>query len=244
MSPSTVHYLPLATTAISVAFFIVLCRAIKTRKTGPHLWWWAAGVAFYGLGTALEGSITLFGNTLLLTKVWYIAGALLGGYPLAQGVVYLLLKRKTANVLSYVTVPFILATATIVALSPVDASALEPFRPSGSILVWSWVRLMTPFINLYAFAFLVGGAVLSAVRYKRTGAHRERVLGNVLIALGGTLPGIGGAMAKAGFVEVLYVGELVGLCLIWRGYAVIVNRKHATAAVDSVADRSTETVVG
>ena len=108
-APALVHYLPLVTTAIAVAFFIVLCRAIRTRKTGPHLWWWAAGVAFYGLGTALEGSITLFGNTLLLTKVWYIAGALLGGYPLAQGVVYLLLKRKTANVLSYVTVPFIVA---------------------------------------------------------------------------------------------------------------------------------------
>ena len=94
---TAVHYLPLVTTAISVAFFVVLCSAIRTRNSGPHLWWWAAGVFFYGLGTAIESSITLIGNSILLTKAWYVAGALLGGYPLAQGVVYLLLKRKPAN---------------------------------------------------------------------------------------------------------------------------------------------------
>ena len=39
-----------------------------------------------------------------------------------------------------------------------------------------------------------------------------------MIALGGLLPGIGGAMAKAGTVEALYVAELAGLLLIWAGY--------------------------
>ena len=29
--------------------------------------------------------VTLFGNSPALNKAWYIAGALLGGYPLAQG---------------------------------------------------------------------------------------------------------------------------------------------------------------
>ncbi len=101
-----VHYLPIATTALSAVFFAMLLRRYITRHSGPHLLWWAGGIFAYGLGTALEGSITVFGNTVTLTKAWYIAGALLGGYPLAQGTVYLLLPRRTANVLTAITVPY------------------------------------------------------------------------------------------------------------------------------------------
>ena len=44
------------------------------------------------------------------------------------------------------------------------------------------------------------------------------MIGNTLIAIGALLPGIGGAFTRAGYVEVLYVTELVGLVLIWAGY--------------------------
>ena len=43
-------------------------------------------------------------------------------------------------------------------------------------------------------------------------------MGNVLIAIGGILPGICGSMTRAGYVEVLYVTELMGLILIYLGY--------------------------
>jgi hypothetical protein len=90
---------------------------------------------------------------------------------------------------------------------------------------------MTPFLNLYAFAFLVGGAVLSAVRYSRQLENRYRFTSNCLIAVGGLLPGIGGSMAKAGYVEVLYVAELIGLILIWRGYSIVANRRNSASAI-------------
>lgn len=234
-TPSFVHYLPIVTTALSALFLIVLSRAIIDRRSGPHLLWWAAGILFYGLGTGIESWITLFGNTIALNKAWYVAGALLGGFPLAQGVVYLLLKRRTANTLAWIAVPFVAVTAALVLMSPVNIVALEPFRPSGAILSWSWVRLMTPVINLYAFAFLVGGAIISAVRYRRKQAGKAFVRGNVLIACGGILPGFGGGMAKAGFVEYLYVGELIGLCLIWMGYTVIVRHNSARRAASATA---------
>ena len=44
--------------------------------------------------------------------------------------------------------------------------------------------------------------------------HRQRTIGSAFIAL----PGIGGSSAKAGMLEALYVGELVGLVLIWIGF--------------------------
>ncbi len=218
-----VHYLPIATTALSVVFFVVLVRRYITRHSGPHLLWWAGGIFAYGLGTALEGSITLFGNSIVLTKAWYIAGALLGGYPLAQGTVYLLLSRRTANVLTAITVPYMLVMAVLVVLSPVNADVLQPHKPSGSILEWQWVRAMTPFLNGYAAVFLIGGAVYSAVRFARQTGAANRALGNSLIAVGALLPGVGGGMAKAGFVEALYVGEFVGLILIWAGYGACVR---------------------
>ena len=90
----------------------------------------------------------MFGNSVGLTKGWYIAGALLGGYPLAQGTVYLLLPRRTANVLTAITVPYMLVMAVLVLLSPVNADVLQPHKPSGSILEWQWVRLMTPFLSV------------------------------------------------------------------------------------------------
>ncbi|HIB69112.1 MAG TPA: hypothetical protein EYO33_29510, partial [Phycisphaerales bacterium] len=97
------HYLPIGTTLISVSFIVTLMRRAKLREYPPHLLWWAMGVLFYGLGTLLESIITLSGNTLLLNRLWYWAGAILGAYPLATGSVYLLHKRKLAHTLTAIS---------------------------------------------------------------------------------------------------------------------------------------------
>ena len=82
---------------------------------------------------------------------------------------------------------------------------------SGSF-AWSY------FVAIYAFIFLVGGAALSAWRFRRQPEARHRVIGNVLIAVGALLPGIGGMATRFGHTEVLYVMELIGLILIAFGY--------------------------
>lgn len=229
--PQPVHFLPIATTCLSVVFLGVLIRRYRFKGKGAHLLWWAAGVFAYGLGTALEGTITLLGNSASLTKAWYIAGALLGGYPLAQGTVYLLLRRRTANILTAATLPLIAGAALLVLASPVRVDAIELYRPSGKVLAWWQVRLFTPVINGYAASFLIGGAALSAWRFARHRETANRALGNVFIAAGALAPAVGGVMAKAGRVEGLYVTEIVGLLLIWGGYAACVRRPVVLAAV-------------
>jgi hypothetical protein len=211
-----IHYLPILTTILSVAFAASLLARWR-RRHSPHLAWWAFGIATYGLGTLIESTITLSGNTVWLTKIWYIAGALLGGYPLATGSLFLSWPRPLAKKLTIVSLTFVIVAAVLVVLSPVDISMLEPERPSGAILSWHWVRLLTPFINLYAVFFLIGGAIRSAWRHYKYRGHLYRAWGNALIAIGAILPGIGGSMAKAGMVEGLYVGECIGLMLIWAG---------------------------
>jgi hypothetical protein len=223
---NAIHYLPLLTTALSAAFAASLYGRWK-RKHSPHLWWWAFGITTYGIGTAVESTITLFGNTVLLTKLWYISGALLGGYPLAQGSLYLSWPRPFAKRLTLVSVTFVVVASLLVILSPVDLARLEPARPSGAVLGWHWVRLLTPFINLYAVFFLIGGALMSAWRHYRYRGHRYRAAGNALIALGAILPGVGGSFAKAGMVEVLYVGECLGLMIIWLGDRVCARQEVA-----------------
>ena len=214
--PTWVHYLPAATTAVAAAFSFSLFRKYRVRPT-PHIGWWTAGVATYGTGTLLEAIITLAGNTVVLTKLWYVAGAVLGAYPLAQGSLYLLSSRRFANRATMVSLPFVVLTAVLVLLSPVVPGALEQHRPSGALLAWGWVRLLTPFINTYAAFFLIGGAAVSAWRFRKTANAGHRAAGNALIALGALLPAIGGALARTGLVEALYVAELFGLVIIWIG---------------------------
>ena len=214
-----VHYLPILTTLFSV-FFLYHITSRYRQKGGAHLFWWAAGVFTYGLGTFLESVITLYGNTPVLNKSWYVAGAILGGYPLAQGSVYFHLKRTNANILTGITLPFIIIASIFVFLSPVNLDLLEAHRPGGAPLGWQWVRLLTPFINIYSAIFLIGTAFWSAVRYARTENGKYRAIGNGFITIGAILPGIGGGMAKAGVVEALYVGEFVGIILIYAGYRI------------------------
>lgn len=211
-----IHYVPILTTLVSAAFSASLFLKYR-RRPSAHVWWWAVGVAFYGLGTLIEATITVSGNTVFLTKAWYIAGAILGGYPLAQGSLYYSYPRRFANRATLASVPFVVLAGVLVVLSPVDPARFELHRPSGALLAWHWVRLMTPFVNAYAAFFLIGGAAVSAWRYWHRGDAASRAAGNALIAAGALLPGIGGAMAKAGVVEALYVGEFIGLLLIWAG---------------------------
>jgi hypothetical protein len=222
MTPSAVHYLPILTTCLALGFASVLFRRYRERG-GPHLLWWGFGMLTFAAGTITESATTLLGWQEPVFRAWYITGALLGGAPLAQGTVYLLLPRRIADRLTIVLVSAIVVGALCVMLSPIDETLIEPFRLSGKVLAWRWVRLISPFINLYALTFLMGGAILSAIRYARQTETRRRALANVCIAIGALLPGIGGAFTRFGHVEVLYVTELVGLACIAVGYRVSIG---------------------
>lgn len=202
---------------MALAFAIMLGRRYRERG-GTHLAWWCAGMVGYAAGTITESITTLAGWHEPVFKAWYITGALLGGAPLAQGTAYLLLSRKTATRLALLVGAVVLIAAVAVILAPVRPELVEPHRLSGRVFGWPWVRRFSPFINLYAVVLLVGGAIVSAWRYRRRQEVRHRFLGNMAIAIGGILPGIGGTFTRFGHVEVLYVTELLGLATIWLGY--------------------------
>lgn len=222
-----VQFVPLVTTVVAFAFAgVVMARWMDRRS--PHLLWWSIGLLTYAAGTITESTTTLFGWHEPVFRAWYITGALLGGAPLAQGSVYLHLSRRTATVLTMVVGTVIVVASICVLASPIDYALVEPFRLTGKVLEWRWVRFFSPFINTYAVVFLVGGAIASAIRYRRTQETYHRFIGNVLIAIGGILPGIGGAFTRFGHTEVLYVTELLGLLFIFGGYRLNVASPRVT----------------
>lgn len=216
-STGLVGYLPIASTIISFAFAARLYVRYRERG-GTHHVWWIIGMLTYGAGTLTESLTTLTGWHEPVFRAWYITGALLGGAPLAQGTVYLLMNRRTANRLTVVVASIVIIAAVCVVLSPINYAGVEPHRLTGRVLEWHWVRMFSPFINLYAVTFLIGGAIFSAIRYRRRRETYHRYVGNVLIAIGALLPGIGGTFTRFGHTEVLYVTELIGLLFIYAGF--------------------------
>jgi hypothetical protein len=213
--------LPIITTFVAAVFGFILLRHWLFKRRALYLAWWSAGVFIYGAGTLIESLTSLFGWHEVLFRAWYIVGALLGAGPLAQGTVYLLLRRRTAHRLSVILIAYAALAALFVLLTPLDYDQVEGRRLSGDVIQWQWVRAFSPLINMYALVFLVGGAALSAWKYRVQSGTASRCWGNVLIAAGALLPAIGGTMTRLGHTEWLYVTELIGILMIWVGYTFI-----------------------
>jgi hypothetical protein len=218
-----VYYIPILTCTISIIFSIQLFINWRKKPQSTYMLWWFIGVVTYGAGTFTESFNSLMGWHELNFRLWYITGALLGGAPLAQGTVYLLLPKKTANFLTAIFLTVLVIASAAVFYSPIDYAKVDPVKMSGKVFELQWVRLFSPFLNLYAVAFLVGGAVWSAIGYFRKKTAIRRFWGNVLIAVGAILPGIGGTFTRFGHVEVLYVTEFLGLVMIMCAYYLMKN---------------------
>ena len=160
---------------------------------------------------------------------------MLGGFPLAQGSVYLLLNKKFAKFTTVIFVTLIVIASIFVILTPADLSLSTGGKLTGQVFSWSWVRYFSPLINVYAFIFLVGGAVYSALRYYRQGIKEAPFKGNIFIAIGGLLPGIGGSFTRMGHVDVLYVTEFIGLLLIYSGYKIIKENRIKVSTKSTAA---------
>ncbi len=221
MEKNFLHYIPILTTLISAWFCVELYKHYRSKPEAKYILWWFLGVLFYGIGTLIESSVSLLGWSSFLFKSWYIFGAFLGGLPLALGTAHLLWKPKNANWATWISIAVVILGSILVILSPINYDLVESHRLSGKVIEWSKIRLISPFINVFAFLLLVGGAIQSAIYYFRKKSEYNRFIGNVFIAIGGTLPGIGGSMAKGDLTEALYVGEFLGLILIIIGYRII-----------------------
>ena len=211
---------------ISWVFSFVAAGFVFVRfaqKKGMHQLIWGIGLVMYGIGGFCEAFYGIFGWNPLVFRLWYLFGAILVAAWLGQGTIYLLFTKKIAHILMV-----ILCAASIYGLIRVFAAVLDPdllttsthtgSELSGHAIVTPGVRLLTPFFNLYGTIALVGGALWSAWVFFRKRIFLHRTLGNVLIACGAILPAFGGTFSRMGLANALYIGELLGVVLIFLGY--------------------------
>jgi hypothetical protein len=214
--------LPLLSSIISFIFAFLILWRYSVRR-GPHLLLWGIGMIFYGIGGGCEAFYGIFGWNSLIFRLWYLFGAILVAAWLGQGTVYLLAKRKWANVLMVILALASLYAAIRVFTAEIDPSLMTTSVHTGSELsghaiVTPGVRSLTPFFNLYGTVTLVGGALYSAWIFWRKRVLLHRTIGNILIAAGALLPAFGGTFSRFGIAGALYISELLGAILLFVGF--------------------------
>ena len=115
-----IYFIPIGTFLLSIIFSFFLLNHYRKKREATYILWWLIGVLTYGAGTLTESINTIFGWSEMNFRLWYITGALLGGAPLAQGTVYLLMKKNVANLLSVVLVTAVLVSSVAVFFSPIN----------------------------------------------------------------------------------------------------------------------------
>ena len=215
-------WLPFTSCVVSLVFAFLVLRRYARRK-GLHLLLWGIGLIMYSVGGFCEGYYGAFGWHPLVFRLWYLFGAILVAAWLGQGTVYLLARRTWAHALTAILVLGSLYGAVRVFTAQLDPGLMTESVHTGSELsghaiITPGVRVLTPFFNLYGTVTLVGGAAWSGWIFWRKRVLLHRTIGNILIAVGATLPAFGGTFSRMGVPSALYIGELLGAVLMFAGF--------------------------
>jgi hypothetical protein len=218
------HYLPFFSTLITFIFAAAVFNRYKVKR-GKHLLFWGIGLVLYGIGTLTE-VIMFFTYNELALKLWYLCGAMLTAAWLGQGTINLLVRRRgIAEILNFMLIVISLLAFVLVILAPETpaAATYNTAQPASAqykdILTRSGIIiLLTILLNTYGTFTLVGGAIYSAYIFWRKRLLFNRMVGNILIAVGAILPALGGTFLKMGLPDFLYLSEFLGVILMYIGF--------------------------
>jgi len=222
-------------TLASAAFAVVaLWHYWRQRKT--FLLVWSLALTTYVISAGCELALTITGQwTAPLYIIWYLTGAMLGAVYFGQGTAYFLLPRPRAHAFMVVVLLLSAYGVVLTLTTPLNLSAVYPAIPSGAGYPsireagFDTPRWLTPFLNTYGFLWLNGGALYSAVQLARKRMEKHRVLANALIAAGGTTVGVISTLNRFGHHEFQYVGETIGIVLMFSGFLLSTRGARITA---------------
>ncbi|HEX8967505.1 MAG TPA: hypothetical protein VF937_06480, partial [Chloroflexota bacterium] len=112
----------------------------------------------------------------------------------------------------------LLVLGSLVAAYRILGAAVDPsLLPAGPQQIVSGqaldadTRALTPPFNIAGALVLILGAIISALHFWRTRALGNRVLANVLIAIGAFVPSVASGLTRFGVTSVFFAGELLGM---------------------------------
>lgn len=215
--------LPLSSTLVSIVFagmvFAQYCRRHKAYQLV-----WTVGLLWYAISAGTEFLGNAWGWSADLYRCWYIIGAFYVAAYLGMGTVYLLTPRRFAHaVMAVLAVGSVYAAYRVLA-TPIDAALLPaPGEIVTGRALPGDVRILTPFFNVFGAGALVIGALYSAWYFWRRRIMGHRVVSNLLIALGAFIPSLTSGLSRFGFTGTFFLGELLGVVIIFLGFLVSVE---------------------
>lgn len=229
-----INWLSLVTTIVTLVFALFVFRRYARRR-GTHLLVWGIGLLLYAVGTFAEFYLSLQWSELWM-RLWYIAGALLTAAWLGQGTVYLLVRKPPwlANALMVMLLIVSVIAVAMTFATPLDASTFSTAIPLSeqyrTIFPPGGVRYLTIPLNIYGTITLIGGAIYSAWLFWRKRVLPNRVIGNILIAVGALAPALGGTFTRLGHPEFLYLSELIGAVVMFVGFLTVTSTRATEPA--------------
>ena len=210
--------LPAITAVVAAAFALVVLRQYTGHRKTYQLMW-ATGFSMFAVA-AFAGFLARSGATTETEyRVFYLFGAILNVAWLSLGTLYLLARRKWADLaLVAVAVLSVLAAYAVVAV-PVDLTAAADSGrgfPNGSL-----ARVLAGVGSGLGSIVLIGGALWSAWIFLQRRRNGRRALANVIIAVGVLIVAAGGTATFTGASGVLEVANLVGLSVMFAGFLLI-----------------------
>jgi hypothetical protein len=208
---------------ISVAFALTLGAQYAARRR-PYLLAWCVALSIYALAAATEVLGAAAGwNPALFRAYYYLGGIVLVGV-LALGTVYLLAPRLAPFALFTLTGLSLLGLVAVlgadVRAEPLLTHQVPPLRaipPEGGLFNALAVALAV-LINVVGSMILIGGALWSAYGLWRRGHPWERLVANVLIALGAFIVAGASSLTRFGSYDLFYVGQAAGVAVMFLGF--------------------------
>ncbi len=210
-------YIPLITCIVSFIFAVTVLDQYFARRK-PYQLLWAIGLFMYSVSTFTEFWWNVHGHVDIMYRLWYLIGAVLVAAYLGQGTLYLLMRRRNANIIMVVLgAATVYATVRIFMIN-LDISGLTNLTGVG-VMPTDVRSIITPIFNAFGTVALVGGAVYSTFIFWRKHILPHRVIANILIAVGALLPAAGGIhISTGGNLNLFFALELSGVIIMFIGF--------------------------
>jgi hypothetical protein len=221
---------PVAAALVALLFALLLGRSFVRRPLGSKALW-GLGFALFASAATCEAVAERTGWSPALFRAYYLAGGVLTVAYLGAGSAWLLLPRRGRDALLGALGVATAAAVTTILLSPVDAGILArgpDGRPPSNSALGGHAFLWAITLNSVGTLALVGGSLLSIAR-------RQRVRPNVWIASGAVVVALATGLSRTGAYSFVYLGELVGIAIMFTGFQFVAERPRRAPAARSEA---------
>lgn len=211
----------LGATVVSAVFTVlVLSKWLARRK--PYQFAWSIGLGLYAIAAATQFLAEAYGWTPFTYKVYYLVAAPLVA-ALGIGSTLLVHRRAGIGFALYTAIAFAGFAITLAGAS-VNEAALADVVPVAGRALPDDVRIFSPLFTVPGSVALIGIAAYSF--------WRTRLLFNLWIGIGAAIVAAGGSLARFDIPWALYIGELVGIAVMFWGFLASQDlaKAQATAA--------------